>query len=468
MIVVFLMVTLVVVLGSLGSLIRRRSEPASPVSTSVLPVSRATSTAKPRVTYDATAASTATPIPTQPGGAADVLAARQIEELGRDVGQVRELPKQQEIPLNFLNVEELTAYLRRIRSDSDGRVYVQRQQALLAALGLSARPGEAFPPTVQTRANHVLAFYDPADAQIFIGPTGSAAGPPDVSLVHQYAHAFVDQHFDLREFVTGVFDADAVRARDALLEGDAMAVLALHTAGSVDEVDLEVLAMHLSDVEVTDYEGYLASRAMEDVFLFPYREGAKFVAALLDSGWWPAVNAAYIDPPVSTEQVLHPEKYIENPRDEPRTVLLPDLREDLGGDWQLVTQNVLGELILRTHLDQYLPDSAEAVAGAGGWGGDLAALWQGPDSNEILVMRILWDSPEEASEFSRSYATVIDRRLREPRRVVRSILPRGAGWWRGEEGNAFLQQEGDAVLIIWTSDTETMEQVLEVFVFGEG
>jgi hypothetical protein len=129
---------------------------------------------------------------------------------------------------------------------------------------------------------------------------------------------------------------------------------------------------------------------------------------------------------------------------------------------------VLGELLLRTHLDQYLPDSLEAASAAAGWGGDLAALWQGPDSDEILVIRTYWDSPDEASEFSRSYATVIDRRLQEPSRVIRAVLPRGAGWWRGEAGNAFLQQEGDAVLIIWTSDTETMERVLEVFLFGEG
>ena len=78
-----------------------------------------------------------------------------------------------------------------------------------------------------------------------------------------------------------------------------------------------------------DGEGYLASRPMENAFLFPYREGAQFVAALLDVGWWPAVNAAYLDPPVSTEQILHPEKYIQNPRDDPQTVLLPDLRDEL-------------------------------------------------------------------------------------------------------------------------------------------
>jgi hypothetical protein len=223
----------------------------------------------------------------------------------------------------------------------------------------------------------------------------------------------------------------------------------------------------LSEAELTDYEGYLLSRSLDDVLRFPYREGARFVSALLESGWWPAVNAAYGDPPVSTEQILHPERYLADPRDDPRTVLLPDLREDLSEDWRLITQDVLGELLLRVHLDHYLPDSDKAVKAADGWDGDLAALWQDVDGNEILVIRTLWDSPAEAAVFYRSYADVVDRRLEGALSVRRSIVPTAGRWWRGDEGNAYLGQDDDEVLIIWTPDSETMEQVLSVFVFSD-
>ena len=94
----------------------------------------------------------------------------------------------------------------------------------------------------------------------------------------------------------------------------------------------------------------------------------------MQAGWWPAVNAAYLDPPVSTEQVLHPEKYIGTPRDVPRDVRVPDLGEDLGEGWRLVAQDVLGELILGAHLDRYLPDTQEALVAAAGWDGD-RAMW---------------------------------------------------------------------------------------------
>jgi hypothetical protein len=399
--------------------------------------------------------------------AAEVLAARRIEGLTRNVGQIRGLPKQQEIPLNFLGVQEMAFYLRRMLADAERRIYVQRQQALLAALDLSPAPGQAFPPAVQARANQLIAFYDPAEAQIFVGPAGRDSDPAEITLVHQHAHALIDQHFSLASLTTGAPNADAARARDALIEGDATAVLAMHSLGGTDQADLDELASHLANAELTDYEGYLTSRAMRDLFTFPYREGTRFVATLLEGGWWPAVNSAYLDPPASTEQILHPEKYVNTPRDEPRAVRLPDLGVDLGEDWQLTGQGVLGEMILRAHLDQYLPDTSEAQAAAAGWDGDLAVVWQDLDGRVIMVMRSVWDSFAEADEFVRSYVTLIDRRLRGASRVVRPILPLGGRWWRGEGGNAYLQHAWSGVLIIWAPATDLMERALAVFVFEE-
>jgi hypothetical protein len=134
----------------------------------------------------------------------------------------------------------------------------------------------------------------------------------------------------------------------------------------------------------------------------------------------------------------------------------------------LVAQDALGELILGAHLDQYLPDTLEALTAAAGWDGDRTVLWQDLEGREVLVIRTLWDSDAEATEFVQGYAAVIDRRLRGASRVLRSIVPRGGRWWRGETGDAYIRQEEDAVLIIWAPDTDTMERVLAVFVFDEG
>jgi hypothetical protein len=473
----FMALALIGALALLGMLVQQ-GIPKSPLPTIVLSPSatlpfRTAVVATPQApaTPVPTATDQALPTPSRSGAVAEILAARRIEELTRDVGQIRELPRRQEIPLNFLSEQEIVTYLRRLLADLRQQDFVQRQQVLLTALDLLPAPGEAFPPTVQTRASQLIAFYDPAEAQIFIGPAGRDSDPPDIGLLHQYAHALIDQHFSLSSFARDAANADVARARDALIEGDAMTVLMMHSFEDLDASDdaqaLNKLALYLSQAELTDYEGYFTALAMRDVFIFPYREGTRFVAALLRADWWPAVNAAYLDPPVSTEQILHPDKYISIPRDEPRTVRLPDLSQDLGEGWQLAAQDVLGELILRAHLDVYLPDTSEAQSAASGWDGDLAAVWRDEDGHEVLVMRIVWDSPLEAVEFTHSYVTLIERRLRGATRVLRPILPLNGRWWRGEGGNVYLEQTGNTVLIIWAPDTDTMERALAAFVFEE-
>jgi hypothetical protein len=86
--------------------------------------------------------------------------------------------------------------------------------------------------------------------------------------------------------------------------------------------------------------------------MFPYMSGMEFAQSLFDRGGWDAIDAAYANPPVSTEQILHPDRY---PADQPVTVELPDLQSVLGDGWTELYTNVLGEwytyLILSQNID---------------------------------------------------------------------------------------------------------------------
>jgi len=464
LVVAVMMVTLVAVLVALTSLVRGNVA-TSPLSTAALPVAQATATQPAKTPVSDPSVDPAPTVPTV-SERDGVKTARLIQSFSTAVGKIRELPKQQEIPLNFLDAQDMASHLRGIRAVPARRDFVERQQPLLAALDLTPRVDEAFPTTVQTRAKNVIAFYDPQQQQIFIGPAGFASEEPDISLVHQFAHAYIDQHFDLSNLLEEESSGDAVRALDALVEGDAMLVLGLHHLGRVDYDDLDELALRMIELELTDYEDFRISRASDDLVLFPYREGARFAAALLEAGWWPSVNAVYLDPPISSEQILHPTKYIEEPRDVPRAVSLPDLGADLEQGWRVVAQDVLGELVLRAHLDYYLVSTPEAVSAAEGWDGDLAVLWQDEENREVLAIRSVWDSSEDATQFANAYASLIENRLNNPLRVRRPIVPRGGRWWRGDQGDAYVQREDDTVLVIWAPESDVMERVLSAFVFG--
>ena len=76
---------------------------------------------------------------------------------------------------------------------------------------------------------------------------------------------------------------------------------------------------------------------------FPYDGGLPFVTALYDQGGCDAVNAAIQTPPASTEQVLHPEKYLRQ-RGAGRRSTRPTSAASLGERLVACLQQTMGEL----------------------------------------------------------------------------------------------------------------------------
>ena len=108
------------------------------------------------------------------------------------------------------------------------------------------------------------------------------------------------------------------------------------------------------------------------------------------------MNEAFGNPPTSTEQVLHPQKYVSG--EGPVAVSLPDVADALGEDWEEVYSDVMGEFFLRTYLETRTAEPAAALAAAG-WGGDRYALLRGPGDEYALVSLIEWDTGQDAREF---------------------------------------------------------------------
>jgi hypothetical protein len=114
------------------------------------------------------------------------------------------------------------------------------------------------------------------------------------------------------------------------------------------------------------------------------------------------VNRAQADPPESTEQVLHPERYLDA-RDRPvRLELGASLLEPDG--FTLVAADTLGEMGIRILAGRSLPkEKAEQVAA--GWGGDrLAAFARGQDL--VIVWLTAWDSEADAVEFADAFRVI--------------------------------------------------------------
>jgi hypothetical protein len=138
---------------------------------------------------------------------------------------------------------------------------------------------------------------------------------------------------------------------------------------------------------------------LRDQLLFPYTSGLAFVEGQRNSGGWSAVDAVYGRPPDSTEQILHPEKYLAH--ETPVAVEIPvDLAKRLGAGWRVDLQDTWGEFGLREWLSDAGGIAAEQANAAGqGWGGDRLVLVSNGSTMGVAIETV-WDTTADAAEFA--------------------------------------------------------------------
>jgi hypothetical protein len=144
---------------------------------------------------------------------------------------------------------------------------------------------------------------------------------------------------------------------------------------------------------------------LSESMIFPYLRGMVFCAKMTNDGGWDALTEAYKRPPLSTEQVLHPEKY-HSKLDMPTAVDLGKL--DPGAGWKELGRNVVGEMQTAVLLRRHGGKNAAA-----GWDGDRFAVFEDSHGKLGLVWATTWDSEEDAREFLRGYARFQTAKLGE-------------------------------------------------------
>lgn len=159
--------------------------------------------------------------------------------------------------------------------------------------------------------------------------------------------------------------------------------------------------------------------------MFPNLNGKASFEHIYNNDGWQSVDQAYQNLPVSTVQILHPERY---PVDMPTPVDIPDLLPLLGNDCRELDHGVLGEwytFLIHAHgLDPMARiNSVQAQTAAEGWGGDAYTIYYNDESHEtVMVLKSVWDTPEEASQFSGTFRQYATAHLGSPREDVSGLL----------------------------------------------
>jgi len=286
---------------------------------------------------------------------------------------------------------ELEGYLRFKLDEELSPTEAEHQTAAYAALGM-------VPPDLDLREllmglylEQVAGFYDPDSTALFVMDDQPAEVLAPL-LMHELVHAIQDQNTDLDAITDAERGTDATNAASAAIEGHATLVmfeymLELQQGAPVDLTDIPDFARRfrpLMEAGLADSPRLAAApRIIQQSLLFPYFGGAGFVEALWKSGnGRPAPFGAGL--PRSTEEILWPEVYLADPRQEPVELTLEPM-----GTWTSLEQDGLGEFEFRIMLEEQLgelePDATR------GWDGDRWILQEARGGARSLVWISVWE-----------------------------------------------------------------------------
>ena len=362
----------------------------------------------PAPTASPTLAPTSTPAQTTEPSASQASAAEAYARIRRDVEAIRGLRPTADVDPVTIDEAQLRTNLEAEFESEMSAADLRFSEQELIALGLLPAGSSLRDVTLDLQSGQVAGYYSPNRNELFVvSRSGRVGALEQVTYAHEFTHQLQDQNFDLDKLgLDAVNQSDRGFARLALIEGDAVSVQTAWTATNLTPEELgELLAASL------DPEGLAAlQRApayLRETALFPYQDGLALVYSLFPMGGYDAINAAFADPPASTEQVLHPEKYAGH--EAPIDVEVPKtLATSLGSGWAEIGQDTLGELILRIWLRESGVTTADARAAAAGWGGDRLALLRGGAGGRMGVGLVTeWDSVADAEEFAAAAKTAI-------------------------------------------------------------
>lgn len=330
----------------------------------------------------------------------------------------------------------------------------------LAKLGLISRTFGLREYVVKLLREQVAGFYD-TKTQNFYLASWIPLSEQEPVMAHELTHALQDQHFNLRRFEKWPKgDSDAELAVHSLIEGEATVLMFEYSVGGGSPVDLSKIGslteMLLSQSDASDSARFPvmsgAPAVLRENLQFPYVYGVGFVQGVLKGKSWAALNDCYRNLPASTEQVIHPGRYLNH--DNPVKIDIADLTPSLGAQWSRADYDVNGEFGYLVLLGQFV-GKQQARQAAEGWGGDRYALYENRQTGSLLLTQFTaWDTVKDAEEFLSVYLERTAKRYKTPKLLP---SPTGPAVSDTGEGLAMIEMRGRDVVII--EGAENREQL---------
>lgn len=377
------------------------------------------------------------------------------------MSQILSLPIKQPLKKSLRSKQEVRDYL--VREDKEDKNDAERyaDAKTLEAFGLIPKdfPLDSFMLDVLT--DQVAGLYDPKAKEFYIADWIPVDEQKTV-MSHELTHALEDQSFRIDDWIKAARpNDDAELARDSVSEGSAMAAM----------VDYQMLDQHIGVRELPDVTLLIRAGAItemdkdpnlakapiyiRDELLFPYLAGTGFTQEFLKAhSGWKDIHLVFENPPVSTQQILHPDLYLNGTK--PVAATLPTWKGVVPENWKLLEENTMGEFGVGEVLKQFRKDNSEDPLSTA-WKGDRYAVFEDAKSKTTpLVFRLVLDSPEDAARFFGQYSEAL-----ELKHSGRTNLLRRPNYFQfqTDSGGVFLRCVANTCLTVENATRETYDKI---------
>jgi len=363
-----------------------------------------------------------------------------LREVSGKIAQVRELSPPQNIPLKVVTLDWVEEnWGRKFAEESSEELQIEEE--IYKALFLMSQNLSLAEVMVEQAGATVAAVWE---GNLYVvrehfNPFDKLSA--ERTLAHEIMHMTQEKYFKSPE----ARFHDELQAWAALIEGDAgfTADKYIEEASSrptnsdgtalLSSSNKLSVATHLPTVKMPE--------SLIELWLFRYRYGENFVSALYRVGGWERVNVAYVNPPITTEEILHPEKYLEG-----ESFVLVDSISLNSSDWNLVKMERFGEHFIRVMLSSHIPRDY-AIRAAEGWRGDNFTYYKKEESH-LFTWKIVWDTERDSVEFFDSFVQLMD--AVDARQILPSCkcsLNNTVMWKTGNQYVSLIRNQSSVIVI---------------------
>ncbi len=331
------------------------------------------------------------------------------DEVLVEMSKLLSLPILSPLKKSLRSREEIRAYLvQKMKEDKDaGKRYAD--QKTMEKFGLLPKDYPLEQTMIKILTEQIAGLYDPDSQEFFIADWND---PADERMVmsHELTHALQDQHFHIDKWTDAAKpNDDAELARDAVIEGSALAAMldyVLRGKGSIRDLgDLDP-SLLMGEIDSSP-ELAKAPKVLQDELLFPYLAGTRFTQRVLkSSNGWPDFHKVFEKPPVSTQQIMHPDLYLQGVV--PPKISLPETTAVISTDWKKLDENGMGEFGLLEIYKQFL-DKDKAARLAEAWASDRYAIFENSKNKQtLLLFHVRLASDADAARFFGAYSELLE------------------------------------------------------------